>query len=253
MRVIRDVAPARHDDLRREGWLPPPRPHHVPHGLDGGVRGGRRPDPLPARRRAVAAAQDLLQRRVVQGPPRGDPRGHARRGPREPVCRVAGQLEAAAFRRGDDARSPAPTTSRRATARCIAHATQVDPDGFWFQVPREIQQRVWAVEEFELAVSYVPGASCRGRPLRRARLGGGGRRAGERRRRRSSPTTAAAQPGRPSERLDPAERQLEHADEHGGRRRGLMGGSGNLRSGRASGASSPSSCSPSRCGCSCAT
>ncbi|MDC5696932.1 mycothiol conjugate amidase Mca [Intrasporangium calvum] len=38
----------------------------------------------------------------------------------------------------------------------LAHATQVDPDGFWFQVPRELQQRVWPVEEFELAVSYVP-------------------------------------------------------------------------------------------------
>ena len=38
----------------------------------------------------------------------------------------------------------------------LAHATQIDPDGFWFQVPREIQQRVWGVEEFEPALSYVP-------------------------------------------------------------------------------------------------
>ncbi len=38
----------------------------------------------------------------------------------------------------------------------LAHATQVDPDGFWFQVPRQLQQRVWPVEEFELALSYVP-------------------------------------------------------------------------------------------------
>ncbi|EWS99917.1 GlcNAc-PI de-N-acetylase [Intrasporangium oryzae NRRL B-24470] len=38
----------------------------------------------------------------------------------------------------------------------MAHATQVDPDGFWFQVPLAIQQRVWGVEEFEAAVSYVP-------------------------------------------------------------------------------------------------
>ncbi len=41
VRVIRSWRPARHDDLRREGWLPPPRPHHVPHGGDGGLRGGR--------------------------------------------------------------------------------------------------------------------------------------------------------------------------------------------------------------------
>ncbi len=38
----------------------------------------------------------------------------------------------------------------------IAHATQVDPDGFWFKVPLEIQQRVWGQEEFEAALSYVP-------------------------------------------------------------------------------------------------
>ena len=37
----------------------------------------------------------------------------------------------------------------------MAHATQVDPDGFWFQVPLEIQTRVWGVEEFEAALSYV--------------------------------------------------------------------------------------------------
>ncbi len=37
----------------------------------------------------------------------------------------------------------------------LAHATQVDPEGFWFRVPLEIQQRVWGFEEFEPAVSYV--------------------------------------------------------------------------------------------------
>ncbi|GAB7040460.1 MULTISPECIES: mycothiol conjugate amidase Mca [Catenuloplanes] len=36
-----------------------------------------------------------------------------------------------------------------------AHATQVDPDGFWFQVPREIQLEVWPTEDFELARSLV--------------------------------------------------------------------------------------------------
>ena len=38
----------------------------------------------------------------------------------------------------------------------LAHATQVDPDGFWFKVPLGIQQRVWGIEEFEPALSYVP-------------------------------------------------------------------------------------------------
>ncbi len=38
----------------------------------------------------------------------------------------------------------------------MAHATQIDPDGWWFAVPREIQQQVWPTEDFELVVSHVP-------------------------------------------------------------------------------------------------
>ncbi|SDS50887.1 mycothiol S-conjugate amidase [Nocardioides scoriae] len=37
----------------------------------------------------------------------------------------------------------------------IAHATQIDPDGFFFKAPIEIQQRVWPTEEFELVTSHV--------------------------------------------------------------------------------------------------
>ena len=33
----------------------------------------------------------------------------------------------------------------------LAHATQIDPDGFWFAVPREIQAQVWPWEDYELA------------------------------------------------------------------------------------------------------
>src|SRR4051812_39620622 len=36
-----------------------------------------------------------------------------------------------------------------------AHATQVDPDGFWFKVPLSIQQQVWPTDDFELARSLV--------------------------------------------------------------------------------------------------
>jgi mycothiol S-conjugate amidase len=36
-----------------------------------------------------------------------------------------------------------------------AHATQVDPDGFWFAVPREIQQKAWPTEDYELVESSV--------------------------------------------------------------------------------------------------
>ena len=37
-----------------------------------------------------------------------------------------------------------------------AHATQVDPDGFWFAIPREIQQAAWPTEDYELVESHLP-------------------------------------------------------------------------------------------------
>jgi len=40
-----------------------------------------------------------------------------------------------------------------------AHETQVDPDGFWFKVPSEIQRSVWPTEDFELARSFVDTAA----------------------------------------------------------------------------------------------
>ncbi|QLQ39349.1 mycothiol conjugate amidase Mca [Micromonospora robiginosa] len=36
-----------------------------------------------------------------------------------------------------------------------AHATQIDPDGFWFQVPMDLQRRAWPTEDFQLARSLV--------------------------------------------------------------------------------------------------
>jgi mycothiol S-conjugate amidase len=36
-----------------------------------------------------------------------------------------------------------------------AHATQVDPDGFWFRVPLAVQQEAWPTEDYELARSLV--------------------------------------------------------------------------------------------------
>ncbi len=38
----------------------------------------------------------------------------------------------------------------------MAHATQIDPDGWWFSVPREVQQEAWPTEDFELVTSHVP-------------------------------------------------------------------------------------------------
>ena len=40
-------------------------------------------------------------------------------------------------------------------AALMAHATQIDPSGNWFAVPREVQQKVWPTEDFELAQSRL--------------------------------------------------------------------------------------------------
>jgi len=36
-----------------------------------------------------------------------------------------------------------------------AHATQVDPDGFWFRCPLEVQRATWPTEDYHLARSVV--------------------------------------------------------------------------------------------------
>jgi mycothiol S-conjugate amidase len=64
---------------------------------------------------------------------------------------------------------PDPERERRVTTRVpcaeyfpvrdqalLAHATQIDPDGFWFAVPLDIQEEVWPTEEYELADAAVP-------------------------------------------------------------------------------------------------
>jgi mycothiol S-conjugate amidase len=41
-------------------------------------------------------------------------------------------------------------------AALVAHASQIDPDGFFFAVPRDLEADVWPTEEYELALSRVP-------------------------------------------------------------------------------------------------
>ncbi|MBX6371925.1 MAG: mycothiol conjugate amidase Mca [Acidothermus sp.] len=41
-------------------------------------------------------------------------------------------------------------------AALLAHATQIDPNGSWFAVPRDLEAVVWPTEDFELARSLVP-------------------------------------------------------------------------------------------------
>jgi len=64
--------------------------------------------------------------------------------------------------RAGDRRTPNVTTSvycadhfERRDAALLAHATQVDPKGWFFAVPLDIQRRVWPWEQFELVRSVV--------------------------------------------------------------------------------------------------
>ena len=41
-------------------------------------------------------------------------------------------------------------------AALLAHATQIDPDSWWFGIPIDVEREVWPTEDFELAASYVP-------------------------------------------------------------------------------------------------
>ena len=40
-------------------------------------------------------------------------------------------------------------------AALIAHATQIDPNGFWFRCPLDVQRAVWPTEDYHLARSVV--------------------------------------------------------------------------------------------------
>jgi mycothiol S-conjugate amidase len=70
--------------------------------------------------------------------------------------------ERAAKAKEDNRREPTVTTRiacgdwfERRDAALIAHATQVDPLGWFFGVPLAIQREVWPYEDFELARSVV--------------------------------------------------------------------------------------------------
>jgi mycothiol S-conjugate amidase len=38
----------------------------------------------------------------------------------------------------------------------LAHATQIDPDGWFFGVPLDLQRELWSTEDYHLAISHVP-------------------------------------------------------------------------------------------------
>ena len=84
-----------------------------------------------------------------------------RRGLESPYMKI---FEERARRRGEDedwdgleitTRIPCGEFFEVRDAALKAHATQVDPNGFWFSCPMEVQRAAWSTEDYHLARSVV--------------------------------------------------------------------------------------------------
>lgn len=91
-------------------------------------------------RERVLALHKAMLDRALESPFEGWMERHAEHeDPGPPAARI---LTADWFERRDDA--------------LLAHATQVDPDGFWFQVPRDLEREVYPYEAFQLLHGELP-------------------------------------------------------------------------------------------------
>ena len=86
-----------------------------------------------------------------------------RRGMESPYTKIFEEWEARAKENGQEERRELEITTRVPCGdyfeirdqALIAHATQIDPDGFWFRCPLDVQRAVWPTEDYHLARSVV--------------------------------------------------------------------------------------------------
>jgi mycothiol S-conjugate amidase len=87
-----------------------------------------------------------------------------RRGLESPYAKIFEEFQARAKeRQGQDERRELEITTRVPCGdyfeirdqALIAHATQIDPEGFWFRCPLDVQRAVWPTEDYHLARSVV--------------------------------------------------------------------------------------------------
>jgi len=85
-----------------------------------------------------------------------------RRGLESPYTKIFEEWEERAKKRGEQwkeleitTRVPCGDFFEVRDAALKAHATQVDPEGFWFRCPLEVQQAAWPTEDYHLARSVV--------------------------------------------------------------------------------------------------
>ncbi len=86
-----------------------------------------------------------------------------RRGMESPYTKIFEEWQARAEQRDEPGRRELEITTRVPCGdyfeirdqALIAHATQIDPDGFWFRCPLDVQRAVWPTEDYHLARSVV--------------------------------------------------------------------------------------------------
>ncbi len=86
-----------------------------------------------------------------------------RRGMESPYTKIFEEWQARAQQRGEPERRELEITTRVPCGDYFeirdqalkAHATQIDPDGFWFRCPLDVQRAVWPTEDYHLARSVV--------------------------------------------------------------------------------------------------
>jgi len=86
-----------------------------------------------------------------------------RRGLESPYTKIFEEWASRAEQRGEDERRELEITTRVPCGDYFeirdealkAHATQVDPNGFWFRCPLEVQRAAWPTEDYHLARSVV--------------------------------------------------------------------------------------------------
>ena len=168
VRLIREFRPhvvTTYDEQRR---LPAPRPRHVPRGQR--ARRSRR----PATRSATPTPASPGSRSSSTTTTRSTGRG-CRRCTTRCSRTASSRRTPSGSRSGSPSPSGTPGSPRGCRARdyfgvrdqaLLAHATQIDPDGAWFAIPRELQEQVWPTEDYELVTSHVDDRAARGRPVR---------------------------------------------------------------------------------------
>ena len=86
-----------------------------------------------------------------------------RRGLESPYEKIFSEWEERARKRLERGDRPLEITTRINAADCFpvrddalrAHATQIDPEGSWFAVPRDVERVAWPTEDYHLARSLV--------------------------------------------------------------------------------------------------